>query len=533
MTLLFMILIHYEVLSQTCKPHIEGYYMYYANLNLKIISDEFSKTDLMKLLRDSENLSEEEHVYLNSIILDVHKSFPTAETDYLQHIISINANFEELDKILENKTIQINFIIKNCANIPLFESNDYHNASGGSTYHDLIRTNEAWDLTRGDERILIGCTDTHINENHEDLINKIDDVLHNTNTADFHGTAVAGCLVAETSNGIGACSVSYKSKLVFSDNRGSGSSDLLVIAQTPGVRVINISWGSLTYNPVHEAIYDEIRNIHNVLVVASAGNGTCWEYKFCPPDPTPDDCVPCNTPTPCNNGSMGDGTCFVYPASYDNVISVTSVGHSYDIGSGQSGMLKDLHEYGESGRSHHHNNEVNISAPGYNVYTTNWGNDINNDEYVGAWGTSFASPVVPSACALVASANPCLTATEIEDIVLQTADPNIYLKPENSPYIGMLGTGRLDVYEAVKRALELRTVFIQDETYSGVTITENSETIIKAGYQVTNTQGFGLVRILPNSNVTFEAPHSIVLSDGFEVKNEAFFEAIIIDSPCY
>ena len=40
------------------------------------------------------------------------------------------------------------------------------------------------------------------------------------------------------------------------------------------------------------------------------------------------------------------------------------------------------------------------------------------------------------------------------------------------------------------------------------------------------------MRILPSSEVTFEATNNIVLSDGFEVKNDAFFEAVIIESPC-
>lgn len=177
----------------------------------------------------------------------------------------------------------------------------------------------------------------------------------------------------------------------------------------------------------------------------------------------------------------------------------------------------------------HHNDKVNICAPGYAVESLT----LNNSTAY-AWGTSFSSPIVAGVCALVIAVNPCLTAVEVKDIVLGTADASIYQKPENHPYIGLLGTGRVDAYAAVLRALETGTEYIQNQTYNSPNVvTEFGEAAIKAGANVTNTMNFGIVRVNSNADVTFEATHSIVLSEGFIVENNATFKAKIVDSPCW
>ncbi|HEY0586486.1 MAG TPA: S8 family serine peptidase, partial [Pseudoduganella sp.] len=59
---------------------------------------------------------------------------------------------------------------------------------------------------------------------------------------------------------------------------------------------------------------------------------------------------------------------------------------------------------------------VSLSAPGSSIYTTNKGGGY------GAWnGTSFASPVAAGVAALVMSANPSLTADQVQSILFTTA----------------------------------------------------------------------------------------------------------------
>lgn len=117
--------------------------------------------------------------------------------------------------------------------------------------------------------------------------------------------------------------------------------------------------------------------------------------------------------------------------------------------------------------------------------------------------------------------------------MLSTADPSIYQIDVNRPVIGLLGSGRLDAYQAVKRAMDLGTIFIQNKIYNNLNLTESARTVIKAGYSVTNNTQFGLVTIKPLSDIQFKATQEIVLSGGFSVENNAKFEAKIVQSPCF
>lgn len=526
---------HICSIAQNFEPDKDGNYKYYATLSSDKVPNDFSKSQLMELLYCDDKLPQKAVEQINKNIVRVKKAFPNAKSDFLQHSLIITANVDNLDLIIDKSSNTLRLIEKCYPNVLTYESNDYGTIStwfaGGDTYHDLIRTNEAWDIAKGDERILIGCVDTYLSETQEDLTNKISQIRHNVyqpslGDDEAHGTSVVGCLVAETNNNKGGASVSYKSEVVFSDNWGN-LDEVLAIAQMQGVRVINLSWGHCNYPSTYEeAVYDEIRDVHNVVVVAGAGNG----YSSCSGGPTVE----------------------FYPAMYPSVIGVTSVGATFNRNTTYTApngkywgqfLWKDCHEWQIGNDStHQHNVKVDICAPGYNVYTTKWGYDIDentgalvsidNSKYGEGWGTSFAAPIVASACALVSSVNPCLSAQEIQNIVLNTANSNIYQLAENQNYIGKLGSGRLDVYAAVKMALDFGIVYIQNKEYNGTTKTETSNTSLYAGSNVDNSSTQGPVIIKSDSDVIFEATYEIYLDKGFEVEIGATFEAEIIDSPC-
>ena len=67
-----------------------------------------------------------------------------------------------------------------------------------SDHLDLIKAPQAWEITKSDSRILVGVTDNYIEPSHEDLENKISQILCNGTTSDFHGIAVSGCAAAHT-----------------------------------------------------------------------------------------------------------------------------------------------------------------------------------------------------------------------------------------------------------------------------------------------------------------------------------------------
>jgi subtilisin family serine protease len=152
-------------------------------------------------------------------------------------------------------------------------------------------------------------------------------------------------------------------------------------------------------------------------------------------------------------------------------------------------------------------------------------------------GTSFAAPIVTGLAGLIYSVNPCLTANQVENIIKNTTD-NIYNIPLNQPYIGKLGTGRINAEKALLEAVKSGINYQQNRLIVGATkypVGNSSiwgNTKILAGRNVTT--GIQGDVIIPNgSNVKYEANYSIELSGGFEVIAGASFEAILKDSPCY
>jgi subtilisin family serine protease len=112
----------------------------------------------------------------------------------------------------------------------------------------------------------------------------------------------------------------------------------------------------------------------------------------------------------------------VYPAALRNVLG---------IGSTTSTTLPARSTFSNYGDA-----LVRLAAPGEGVITTYPGN-----LYVGAWGTSFSTPLVAGAAALLLQKNPAIDYAIASD----------YLgKADSTGNIGM-GRGRLNLYEAVRQ----------------------------------------------------------------------------------
>lgn len=240
-------------------------------------------------------------------------------------------------------------------------------------------------------------------------------------------------LAAETNNGKGVSSTGYNIKIHTVERpTWTATSDANLIyelAQQPHVKIINFSASGCTYHSMLAEVYRVVRQDLNVLLVAAAGNGLCN-----------------NTYNP---------SAYNYPASYDHVMSVSSVANTYPIGTtdsfGHQFNWRDVHQSSINPQNperstHQHNDKVDIVAPGYSIRVIKQGSDASNSS-----GTSHSAPMVAAAAALVLSVNPNLSADQIEDILKSTAD-DIYWIPWNQPYLGKLGTGRLNVFRAVKTA---------------------------------------------------------------------------------
>ena len=180
----------------------------------------------------------------------------------------------------------------------------------------------------------------------------------------------------------------------------------VISASYAGYKIINMSWTSgCNYNPYEQQCINEAYN-NGSFLVAAAGNG----------------------------GMCGGAWAYLYPASYQHVFSVTSIGQNDS----------HIHYGNDTTTTHEHNNMVDLSAPGYDVAV-----NPNEGWYINSSGTSYASPIVSGTIGLMLSANPCLSRTDVDTILKITS---VNIDTINPFFVGKLGSGRLDAYAAVQMA---------------------------------------------------------------------------------
>jgi len=381
------------------------------------------------------------------------KAFPTSSSALLQRVFVVTLDENESISEFYNRSEIEKFMISEelitLADSPFTISfpDDYEDLLYGvqNTALDLMKVPLAWSITTGDPNIVVGVVDTKYDHNHEDLIGAISDDKIIGVTSLSHGTSVAGIIHANTNNGVGIPGVAYNTTLVTAScNTATKFVDgLVVLSQYPGIRVINCSWVMCDTHPVKpyldEAISVDIA-MNDVLVVASAGNG------------------------PGSLASCGDGHGYAYPASYDSTLSVTSVGHRYPIGFANTDgwwgrSWEDVHlkrpDIPNTG-SHTHNDKVDVTAPGQlTLSITDDYQDYPSGYYIGT-STSITAPQLTGVAGLVFSANPGLTASQVKDIIRDTADDINHIS-YNQPFIGLIGTGRINAYAAVLTAKCMKT----------------------------------------------------------------------------
>lgn len=376
--------------------------------------------------------------YKKGLIL-YQKAFPTAKTPLLQrtYILAFK-NSKEINEGVLRKVFSnygnVEAVIELEKGGLLYEPNDYRYNGEPLSQLDLVRAPMGWEITKGSNDVAIGIVDSEMDVYHEELESKINQYqgVSSGNTWG-HGTIVATTAAGATDNGRGISSIGFNTKIV-ADFRTSlpysypssyaNMQMLLETSQKPNVKVVNGSWYvGCSPNIVDEAVVKEIWD-SGVLPVFAAGNG----------------------------GQCSGATSYLYPQSYGNSIVVTSVGHKDYYGTPFTGnehiSLKDEHIFynGRLGQSqtHHHHDKVDISAPGYVITAGGGGNN-----YVTTTGTSLAAPIVSGAAALVFSLRPDFTPSQVKDMLKNTAD-DIYWIPTNTQFRGQLGTGRLNLYRALK-----------------------------------------------------------------------------------
>ena len=340
------------------------------------------------------------------------------------------------------------------------------------THHNLndydIDSDSAWDLEVGDSTVLIGVTDTGVKFDHEDLIGStwvnpgedldgdgavwdaddmngvdddgnglVDDLVGydflagtygpcwsgedcgtvDNNPSDFagHGTHVAGIIAATTGNGLGVAGVAggmrnqhrpgvknicLRIGYLANDGRGyvmmDAAANAINYAVARGVAAVNCSWGSsgtLLWTAVENAVAS------GVVICAAAGNDNS------------------GIPTTVLDTAFG-------------VLNVASVN--------QSNFKSGFSNFGAW---------VDISAPGEHILNTYA--PLGVAQYAYLDGTSMASPTVVGVAALLKSHHSWFTKAEIDTLLLNNANPNIYVT--NPGFIGSLGSGRVDAYKSLSQ----------------------------------------------------------------------------------
>ncbi|MBD8038484.1 S8 family serine peptidase [Solibacillus sp. A46] len=355
-----------------------------------------------------------------------------------QEVAEKIATFEEVEKVLPNETRQL-FTTKT-------EDAVAPSAEVANVEWNIERVNapEVWDMGIDGSGTVVASIDTGVQWDHPALKEKYrgynaatGEVSHDYSWYDStsagratpyddqdHGTHVTGTMVGSEPNGSNQIGVAPGAKYIavkaFTANGGSDA-DLLEAAQwilaptdangnarvDMAPDVVNNSWGG---GPGLDEWYRDVVinwRAAEIFPEFSAGNTTFT-----------------------NPGGAGS---VAAPANYPESFATGATDINNLVG---NFSLRGPSPYAEI--------KPDISAPGVNIRSS-----VPGGGYEGGWnGTSMAGPAVSGVAALLRQVNANLTVDEMEQILLDTANPLTDSQYTTTPNQGY-GYGLVDAYEAV------------------------------------------------------------------------------------
>ena len=287
-------------------------------------------------------------------------------------------------------------------NDPLINNQWYHTDNRIATYL-------AWDTTTGGGEIIAVC-DTGVDQNHPDLqsallpgynavtnLDQVDGGFVDDNL-NGHGTLVAGCSSAPGNNGTGVSGIGWNYGIIPCkvSNNSDGTASLSNILEGArwgsdnGAYVANCSYGGAE-DPATLGTGGHIRNEGHLLTFSAGNFGLADQVN-----------------------------------DWDTVTIV-----------GASTQADNWATWSHTGIG------IDCIAPGASIYST-----TRTGGYGFTTGTSFSAPITAGALALVHSANPSLSADEVEYTLLNACDDKETPGEDNRT-----GWGRINVAQAVNDAI--------------------------------------------------------------------------------
>lgn len=274
---------------------------------------------------------------------------------------------------------------------------------------------EAWDLGATGDGIIVAIVDTGVDVAHPDLQNNLipgyNAITGRTGLTvsqdnNGHGTHVAGIVSAER-DGSGIIGVAYEAKIMpikAMDRHGEGNDDVIadgiVWAADQGANIINLSIGTDAQAKIlNEAI--QYAHDQGCLIIAAGGN----------------------------KEEKSNFNTITYPAADPQVLAVTATDKEDQLAS-----------FSLTGPN------ASLAAPGTHVVSDFW---QDGSSYALSEGTSMASPFVAGVAALVWSQHPDFSATQVRQ-VLEDSALDLGTVGRDSSF----GYGRVNAYWALKFAAE-------------------------------------------------------------------------------
>jgi subtilisin family serine protease len=236
-----------------------------------------------------------------------------------------------------------------------------------------------------------------------------DVVVADNNPMDYesHGTMCAGCVAPLTDNGFGIAATAPGCKVMAvrvgwlpnGETQGVVRMDFasqgMIYAAGKGAKIINCSWGSSNFLSL--AVSTVLSQ--GCLIITAAGND--------------------------------DDQVASYLGAYNDqrVLSVAATD--------QNDAKASFSSYGTW---------VELSAPGVAIWTTAYNNGDGSHTYTSTQGTSFSSPIACGSAALLWSAQPTFSASQISSWLRSTCDD---IDAINPAYEGLLGSGRINLLRAL------------------------------------------------------------------------------------